>query len=55
MISISVSKNASNAPQLEEDELQKDGKKSWKTMEDISINLYCIDFFYCNKKITKRR
>jgi len=30
---------------VEEDELQKDGKKSWKTMENTSINLYCINFF----------
>jgi len=35
---------------MEENELWKDGKKSWKTMENISINLYCIDFFHYNKK-----
>jgi len=35
--------------------MRKDGKKSWKTMENISINLYCIDFFYCYKKIAKNR
>jgi len=35
---------------VEKDELRKDadGKKSWKTMENTSINLYCIDFF-CKK------
>jgi len=35
---------------VEKDKLRKDEKKSWKTMENISINLYYIDFFYCNKK-----
>jgi len=35
-----VTKNA-----VEEDESQKDGKKSWKTMENNSINLYCMNFF----------
>jgi len=31
---------------VEKDELRKDGKKSWKTMKNSSINLYCIDFFF---------
>jgi len=43
MISISVIKNApeySERPAaLEEDELRKDGKKFWKTIEGTSINL----------------
>jgi len=30
---------------VEKDELRKHERKSWKTMENISINLYCIDFF----------
>jgi len=38
---------------VEEDELRKDRKKLWKMMENISINLYRIDFF-CNK-IAKNR
>jgi len=46
VISISVTKNVPNDLQLEENELQKE---SWKTMKNISINLYWIDFFYCNK------
>jgi len=34
-------------------ELRKD-KKKWKTMQNkSSINLYCIDFFYCNIKNCK--
>jgi len=28
-------------------------KKSRKTIENTLINLYCIDFFYCNKKLQK--
>jgi len=40
---------------VKEDELRDDGKKSWKTMENTSIKLYCIDFFYCNKNIVKYR
>jgi len=24
-----------------------------ENVENISINLYCIDFFYCNKKLQK--
>jgi len=40
---------------VEEDELRKDGKKSWKTMENTSINLYCIDFFFIvMKRIVKK-
>lgn len=31
----------------------KDGKEWWKTMENISINLYCINFFIVIKKIAK--
>jgi len=30
----------------------KDGKKLWK-MKNTSINLYCINFFNCNKNIAK--
>jgi len=41
-------------PAVEEDELRKDGKKSWKTIENTSINLYYIGFF-CNKKISKNQ
>jgi len=37
---------------VEENELRKDKKKSWKTMENTLINLDCFDF-YCNKKIMK--
>jgi len=51
MISISVTRRPAV---VEEDELRKDEKKSWKAMENTSINLYCIDFFYCNKKIAKK-
>jgi len=39
----SVIKNRRSAA-VKEGELWKDGKKSWKTMKNISINLYCIDF-----------
>jgi len=52
MISISVTKNTPVA--VEENKLRKE-KKSWKMMENTLINLYCIDFFYCNKKIAKNR
>jgi len=30
---------------MEENKLRKDKKKLWKTIENISINLYCINFF----------
>jgi len=36
---------------VEENELQENGRKSWKTK--IMINLYCIDFFIVIKKYTK--
>jgi len=36
------------------DELQKDGKKLYKTTENILINLYCINFFIVIKKIAKK-
>jgi len=45
-------KEHSGHPATVKNELRKDGKKS-KTMENILINLYCIDFFYCNKKSTR--
>jgi len=40
-----------------EDELQKDGEKVVENNGKYfhSINLYCINFFYCNKKIAKNR
>jgi len=38
MISVSVTKNAPVV--VEENELRKDGKKSWKTMKNTLINLY---------------
>jgi len=38
---------------VEEDELRKNGKKSWKTI-GILINLYYIDFFYYSKKNCKK-
>jgi len=41
-----MTKNTPNVLQLWEDELWKDGKKSWKMMENISINSYCIDRFF---------
>jgi len=50
----SVIKNALDAA-MEENELRKDGKKSWKTMKNISINLYYIDFLYCKNIVTKNR
>jgi len=31
------------------------GKQSWKTMENVSINLYCIDVFIVTKKNCKNR
>jgi len=40
---------------VKEDELRMMGKSRGKTMENTSINLYCIHFFYCNKKIVKNR
>jgi len=38
---------------MKEDELRKNGKKSWKMMENISINLCYIDFFIVIKKLAK--
>jgi len=39
---------------VEEDELQKNWKKSWKTIENTLINLiYYIDFFIVIKKLQK--
>jgi len=38
---------------VKENELLIDGKKLWKTIKTTSVNLYCIDFFYCNKKVAK--
>jgi len=40
---------------MEEDKLRKDGKKSWKTMENISINLYYGFFIVIKKKIAKNQ
>jgi len=37
-------KNALDAA-MEEDELRKDGKKSWKTMKNISIIYVVLIFF----------
>jgi len=55
-IMISIDKERSGRPAaMKENELRKDGKKSWKIMENTSINSYCIDFFYCNKKIVKNQ
>jgi len=28
-------------------------KMSWKTTKNTLINLYCINFLYCNNKIVK--
>jgi len=46
-----MTKNASDALQ-EKDKLRKDRKK-WKSIENTSINLYCIDFFIVIKKSQK--
>jgi len=42
---------------VREDELRKDGKKSWEMMENTSINSYCINQFFlnCNKEIAKNQ
>jgi len=45
---MSVTKNSGYFAAV--DIMQKDGKKLWKTMKNISINLYCIDFFIIIKK-----
>jgi len=47
VILISMTKNTPDALEeaVEENELHKDGKKTWKTMKNTSINLYCINFF----------
>jgi len=39
-----IDKEYSGHPAIVKNELRKDGKKL-KTMENASINLYCIDFF----------
>jgi len=48
-------KERSGRPAAVKDKSQKDGKKSWKMMENTSINLllYCIDFFIVIKKSQK--
>jgi len=52
VIFISVTKNAPDVPPCS-------CRKRWiaerweKVVWNISINLYCIDFFYCNKNLQK--
>jgi len=50
IISISDRKHSRRLAAVEADELQKDGKKSRKTMKNISINLYYTNFFIVIKK-----
>jgi len=45
---ISDKKRFDRSPAVEEDELRKGGKQ-----KILRFNLYCINFFYCNKKIAK--
>jgi len=55
MISISMIKKRSErftAVEENKKSLEKDGKK-WKTMENTSISLYCINFFIVIKKLQK--
>jgi len=51
MISISDKKHFRRLAAVEKDELQKEGKKSRKTMKNISINLYYTNFFIVIKKL----
>jgi len=48
---ISDKERSGHLVSVEEGKLQKDGKKLWKTIENTSNNLYCINFFYFNKKL----
>jgi len=46
-----VKKSSERFAAVEKDKLRKDEKMSWKPMQNISINLYYIDFFIVIKKL----
>jgi len=59
VISISMTKNAPDAPQLWNrtncEKMRKNHGKRWKILRLIYIVLYCINFFIIIKKIAKNR
>jgi len=50
VILISNKECSEHSAAVKEDELWKDGKK---IVKNTLINLYYINYFYCNKKIAK--